>query len=360
MKIKDIILEAKPHPRGPKTARLERLISQIKNNQRGPIDWNGGKDYSHRALVRDLLIKTFGFNMRYWLITKYGPSKGTVHNKAFRGALAAWQSLVGLEADGIIGLKTLETIKTMLDNGFTNGTAWTNQRVNRKIQQFRKAYGVPQIVVDMAQAVENGDLTHFHSVYNCYYSPTTEVGQGIFQVQGNNWKSTVSGGYAKGVSGNVHDLTNFHIDNQVKIGLSSLSRSYQEALKDVGGDKNKLKVSDVLKYHNSKSWAKNKVMSAGLYNKNVFQVEKRKRQSDDQHIYTVQSGDTLYSLAKSFGISIMDIQRANDMKGTNIQIGQEIVIPTDNKSPIQKFTDQKKKQNKGMFSQIGKAISDLF
>lgn len=44
--------------------------------------------------------------------------------------------------------------------------------------------------------------------------------------------------------------------------------------------------------------------------------------------YTVQSGDTLYSIALQFGVTIADIQAANNMDNPNrLAVGQELVIP---------------------------------
>ncbi len=43
--------------------------------------------------------------------------------------------------------------------------------------------------------------------------------------------------------------------------------------------------------------------------------------------YVVQKGDTLYSLSKRFGVSIEMIQKANNLTGTDIKVGQELIIP---------------------------------
>ncbi len=43
--------------------------------------------------------------------------------------------------------------------------------------------------------------------------------------------------------------------------------------------------------------------------------------------YTVQPGDTLYSLSKRFGVSIELIQKANGLAGTDIKAGQTLIIP---------------------------------
>jgi len=42
--------------------------------------------------------------------------------------------------------------------------------------------------------------------------------------------------------------------------------------------------------------------------------------------YTVQSGDTLYSIARKFGKTVTDIQNKNNLSGTNLSIGQVLKI----------------------------------
>ena len=44
--------------------------------------------------------------------------------------------------------------------------------------------------------------------------------------------------------------------------------------------------------------------------------------------YTVRAGDTLYSLAHTYGISVDDIRRANGLTGDAIVIGTELMIPS--------------------------------
>lgn len=43
--------------------------------------------------------------------------------------------------------------------------------------------------------------------------------------------------------------------------------------------------------------------------------------------YTVQSGDSLYAIAKKTGASVAEIKKANDMTGANVRIGQVLTIP---------------------------------
>jgi LysM repeat protein len=45
--------------------------------------------------------------------------------------------------------------------------------------------------------------------------------------------------------------------------------------------------------------------------------------------YKVKSGDVLGSIAEDFGTTVKQIQAANKLSGTNIQVGQVLDIPTD-------------------------------
>lgn len=49
-------------------------------------------------------------------------------------------------------------------------------------------------------------------------------------------------------------------------------------------------------------------------------------------IYTVKKGDTLYSIAKRFGLSVEDLKEVNKLKDSKISIGQKIIIPETSKS----------------------------
>ena len=45
-----------------------------------------------------------------------------------------------------------------------------------------------------------------------------------------------------------------------------------------------------------------------------------------ENTYTVQSGDTLYSIARKFGKTVTDIQKKNNLTGTTLSIGQKLII----------------------------------
>ncbi len=42
--------------------------------------------------------------------------------------------------------------------------------------------------------------------------------------------------------------------------------------------------------------------------------------------YAVESGDTLYSIAQRFGVSVATLQRLNGLEGTTIEVGQTLVV----------------------------------
>lgn len=44
--------------------------------------------------------------------------------------------------------------------------------------------------------------------------------------------------------------------------------------------------------------------------------------------YTVKSGDTLYGIASKYGVSVEDIKRTNNLSSTLLQIGQRLIIPS--------------------------------
>lgn len=49
--------------------------------------------------------------------------------------------------------------------------------------------------------------------------------------------------------------------------------------------------------------------------------------SSPSNTYVVKSGDNLYSIARRFGTSVNDIIRLNNLPGTSLSIGQTLVIP---------------------------------
>ena len=62
--------------------------------------------------------------------------------------------------------------------------------------------------------------------------------------------------------------------------------------------------------------------------------------TSDNVVYTVQKGDSLYSIAKKFNTSVSAIQDLNNLNNTNLSIGQELMIPVSNNDNVT-YTVQK-------------------
>lgn len=62
----------------------------------------------------------------------------------------------------------------------------------------------------------------------------------------------------------------------------------------------------------------------------IGQVLKIPGDNDDveENKYTVKSGDTLYSIAREYNISVQGIKDANNLINNNLTIGQKLIIPT--------------------------------
>ena len=52
-----------------------------------------------------------------------------------------------------------------------------------------------------------------------------------------------------------------------------------------------------------------------------------KEVTSSNFIYTVKRGDTLYGIASSFGLNVIDLINLNNLGSTNLFIGQELLIP---------------------------------
>ena len=58
-----------------------------------------------------------------------------------------------------------------------------------------------------------------------------------------------------------------------------------------------------------------------------LKVNANQSSSTDSNIYTVKSGDTLYSIAKKYNTTVTDILDKNNLSTSNLSIGQKLIIP---------------------------------
>lgn len=110
--------------------------------------------------------------------------------------------------------------------------------------------------------------------------------------------------------GNILNISKFY---QLRLP-SDTSQDYYEIIRET-----KDAESLIIRYQNFENNKLNDVVNA-LYdaiNDYIFK----------ENIYIVQSGDSLYSIARKFGITVNDLLKANNLTSSSLSIGQELIIP---------------------------------
>ena len=63
----------------------------------------------------------------------------------------------------------------------------------------------------------------------------------------------------------------------------------------------------------------------------IGQRLKIKESNDNQNIYIVKKGDTLYKIANMYGTAVDNLKALNNLKNNNLSIGQNLIVPSKNK-----------------------------
>ena len=80
-----------------------------------------------------------------------------------------------------------------------------------------------------------------------------------------------------------------------------------------------LSVNDLIEYNNLSTTS----LSIGQ------QLLIPKKQDSNYDTYVVKSGDSLYSLANQFGVTVNELKQANNLSSNLLSIGQKLIIPTE-------------------------------
>lgn len=83
----------------------------------------------------------------------------------------------------------------------------------------------------------------------------------------------------------------------------------------------------------------------------------------DNNAYIVKSGDSLWAIAKRYGITVEQLKKANNLTSNTLSIGQKLIIPTnENIKPSQDYTLYTVKSGDSLYSiskKYGLTINEL-
>lgn len=145
------------------------------------------------------------------------------------------------------------------------------------------------------------------------------------------------------------------INYTVKSGdnLYSIAREYnttvQEIMKDNGLSSNSLKIGQNLKI---------KTLVEEI--EECFGPDYTPPDNTQSNIkYTVQKGDSLYKIANKYSVAVSDIVKLNNLKNNNLQINQVLLIPNNNQTGNKTYTVQKGDSLYSIAKKFGTTVNDI-
>lgn len=152
---------------------------------------------------------------------------------------------------------------------------------------------------------------------------------------GDTQSLTVEYGFLDSTKDDVQQLKNNYEDFAEAVVRAVAEYANLSYIPKEGGNTYTVKSGDSLwsiakKYNVSVDELKkaNNLMSNVLrINQVLFIPTKKEEESGNYIVYTVKSGDTLYSVAKKYGISVTELKEINDLSNNTLSIGQKLLVP---------------------------------
>lgn len=163
----------------------------------------------------------------------------------------------------------------------------------------------------------------------------------------NNFKNYEKYGDAV-ISGILSYVKNIPISSQGETYIVKSGDSLWSIAKKYG-----VSIDDIKKANN---------LSSNLLNIGMILIIPEKEvppEPGDFIIYTVSKGDTLYSIANKYNLTVDEIIDYNDLATTNLSIGQQILIPIQKESGIKTYIVQSGDTLYGIASKYGISVNTL-
>ena len=97
-------------------------------------------------------------------------------------------------------------------------------------------------------------------------------------------------------------------------------------------------------------------------NQVLFIPTKKEEESGNYIVYTVKSGDTLYSIAKNYNIAVSDIIELNKLSNNILNLGQRLLLPVEEKVIETKYNTYVVKSGDTLYSvakKYGISVTEL-
>lgn len=100
----------------------------------------------------------------------------------------------------------------------------------------------------------------------------------------------------------------------------------------------------------------NNLTSNALSIGQILYIPKEDDETTEEEVYTVKSGDTLYSIASKYGLSVSELKSLNNLSNNNLSIGQKLIVSKNNETT---YTVSKGDTLYSISNKFGVSVNDL-